>query len=166
MTPYGPVDVSGSFGGTYCYHLHGRNISQSNQQTCCLLTSYWLLDRLTFFDPDDGSMTFLWNIGKFLSDNTAFIVTAMRTNIFSYSRYYAMTVRWVVIPAPFLGNGSVNTFPRQWKTVSIREWTMLPKRSVPKSNEEDNWGNQVSWQFFSHIYSTYCAESAITVYFQ
>jgi hypothetical protein len=28
-----------------------------------------------------------------------------------YSRCYATTARWVDIPGPFLGNGSVNTFP-------------------------------------------------------
>jgi hypothetical protein len=30
-----------------------------------------------------------------------------------YSRHYATIVRWAVISDPFLGNGSVNTFPRQ-----------------------------------------------------
>jgi hypothetical protein len=31
-----------------------------------------------------------------------------------YSRCYAVIVRLTFISDPFLGNGSVNTFPRQW----------------------------------------------------
>jgi hypothetical protein len=72
------------------------------------------------FDPEEGCTTFLRSFGKFLSDYTAFIVTAMRINI-SYSCYYATTVRWAVIPYQFLGKGSLNTSPRQRKTVRIRE---------------------------------------------
>jgi hypothetical protein len=120
--------LAGVSEGKYCFHLHGRNVSQGNQQNCLLFTSCWLLAWLIDFDPEEGCTAFLWNIGKFVSDYTAFIVTAMRANIFSCSRYYAMTVRWAVIPDQFLDNGSLNTFPRQWKTVKIREWTVLPAR--------------------------------------
>jgi hypothetical protein len=28
--------------------------------------------------------------------------------------------------------------------VSVREWTVLSARAVPRSYKEDNWGNQVS----------------------
>jgi hypothetical protein len=51
-----------------------------------------------------------------------------------YSRCYATIVRWAVIPDPFLGHGSVNTFRQQGKTVSIREWCYLrgPRRGVIK----------------------------------
>jgi hypothetical protein len=43
---------------------------------------------------------------------------------------------------PLLGNGFVDTFPRQ--RICIWEWTVLSARVMPRSYKEENWGNQVS----------------------
>jgi hypothetical protein len=40
---------------------------------------------------------------------------------------------------PLLGDANIPA-----ETVSIREWTVLSTRSVPRSYLEDNWGEQVS----------------------
>jgi hypothetical protein len=59
------VEFRHSFGGTYCPHLQGRkNYAEeatSRKQSCV----YCLLG--LFFDPEDGSSMFLWNIGELLS---------------------------------------------------------------------------------------------------
>jgi hypothetical protein len=60
-----------------------------------------------------------------------------------YSRCYATIVRWAVISEPFLGNGSVNTSPRQRLRIQ-RGKGVLSTRSVPRSHKEENWGNQLS----------------------
>jgi hypothetical protein len=49
-------------GGTYCFHLQGRRVSQvSKKQETCLLGSC--------FDPEDRGGTFLRNVDKFLLPN-------------------------------------------------------------------------------------------------
>jgi hypothetical protein len=52
---------------------------------------------------------------------------------------------------PLLGNGSVNTFPRQ--RITIQEWTVLSARAVPRSYKEDNWGDQINTLWKSEVMS-------------
>jgi hypothetical protein len=54
-----------------------------------------------------------------------------------------------VLCNPFLGNGSVNTFPLQritHTTIELLLETVFSTRSVQSGYKEDNWGDPVSCQ--------------------
>jgi hypothetical protein len=57
------VEVYLCFRCTYCCHLQGRSVSQAAIIALYLPGS--------FFNPEDGSSMFLWNIGSLPPDDTA-----------------------------------------------------------------------------------------------
>jgi hypothetical protein len=51
-------------------------------------------------------------------------------------------MRWAVISDPFLGNGSVNMFPRQWLHMQQEKQGDVYTVHAKEFKKKENWGNQ------------------------
>jgi hypothetical protein len=71
--------------------------------------------------------------------------TAIHKNIVVYSRCYAMTASYATKQRPFLGNGSVNTFPRQ----QIRTQRVVRIIIIPFLAPIGAWGIHKTFRFTS-----------------
>jgi hypothetical protein len=77
--------------------------------------------RKLLFYAENGDNSFLRNVGHHLPEYAALYSS---TYFSVYCRCYVTTVRWAVIPDPFLGNCSANTFPRQ-RERDVSAWSLL-----------------------------------------
>jgi hypothetical protein len=53
----------------------------------------------------------------------------------------AVAMLWAVISDPFLGHGSVNTFPRQRLRMQREKWDVVYAVPAMELSKKDNWGN-------------------------
>jgi hypothetical protein len=70
VTPCSSVKVHRHYGGIYCLHLQGRNVSHANNEPekggIRKSRASWLL-----LHPEDGSSAFFCNVGRLLPDYMA-----------------------------------------------------------------------------------------------